>query len=155
MHSLEREVVSIAQGVWSTVLGLELRRQDDGAGRDAGPAVVGSVTISGAFEGRVTLRCAAPLAARATSILFGVDPAAATPDLSRDVVGELTNVLGGNIKALLPGPSRLSLPTVVEESANARALDGEQESAVVADVAFVCDDDPLRVRVTCHGGKVA
>lgn len=29
-----------------------------------------------------------------------------------DALGELTNMVGGNLKALLPGPNRLSIPDV-------------------------------------------
>jgi len=32
----------------------------------------------------------------------------------QDATGELSNMVGGNVKALLPQPSRLSLPSVVE-----------------------------------------
>jgi chemotaxis protein CheX len=32
----------------------------------------------------------------------------------QDAITELSNMVGGNIKALLPQPSRLSLPTVFE-----------------------------------------
>lgn len=150
MQTLEREVTSVAQGVWSMILGLELR-PDASTTHPDGAAVVGAVTISGAWEGRVTLRCPSGLAARATSILFGVDPAAATPDLARDVVGELTNVLGGNIKALLPEPSRLSLPTVVDAPAGEAPPD-PPGGVVVADVVLACGEDPLRVRVVARAG---
>ncbi|MCO5166315.1 MAG: chemotaxis protein CheX [Planctomycetes bacterium] len=141
MQSLEREVVSIAQGVWSMILGLELRPLASVPAAN-GPAVVGRVGISGAWEGQVTLRCPAAMAARAASILFGVTPNAAAPDQTRDVVGELTNVLGGNIKALLPEPCRLSLPAVDEEQA-ARA----PTRAVVVEVALSCEGQPVVVTV--------
>jgi len=42
-----------------------------------------------------------------------VDSAAGTPDEDvADAVGELVNMIGGNVKSLMPGPSVLSLPVV-------------------------------------------
>jgi len=37
-----------------------------------------------------------------------------TSDEIGDALGELANVLGGNVKAMLPAPSTMSLPTVSE-----------------------------------------
>ncbi len=146
MQSMTEEVAAVAQNVWSVILGLRL----DAASEFAGQGVVGTIQITGAWDGAVTLRCSPRIAARAASILFGVEPAAASPDQVRDVVGELTNVLGGNIKALLPQPSRLSLPAVVEASVvdEPSVVD---PATVVARVALACDGDPVVVIVATRG----
>ena len=44
--------------------------------------------------------------------MFGMEPDEVSADEVADAVGELTNMVGGNIKSLLPEPSLLSLPTV-------------------------------------------
>ena len=46
--------------------------------------------------------------------MLGVAEAQVTANDARDAVAELCNIIGGSIKALLPGPSHLSLPTVAE-----------------------------------------
>ena len=66
------------------------------------------------------------------------------PDLDdvRDALGELANMLGGNIKALLPAPSQISLPAVAIGSDYELSVVGTGE---VARVAFTCDGQPLLV----------
>ena len=49
---------------------------------------------------------------------------------------------GGNIKTLLPGPSQLSLPAVVEGSDYRVIVPG---SHVVTQLAFECQGEPVKV----------
>jgi chemotaxis protein CheX len=74
--------------------------------------------------------------------MFDLEPEAVTLDETRDALGELTNMMGGNLKALLPGPSRLSLPTVVEESGPGVDPLG---NLPINQIAFECDGELLRV----------
>jgi hypothetical protein len=80
------------------------------------------VRITGAWEGMVQLVCADVLARPAAAVLFGLEVQTATPDLVHDALGELTNITGGNLKALLPEPCYLSLPAVTPASESAHAL---------------------------------
>lgn len=107
------EVVEVTQAVWLSVLGEELEPVN--AQPDIGTMLSGCVTLSGAFEGAVTVDCASALARTVTGAMFEVEPNAAGSDDVADAVGEIANMIGGNIKALLPGPSHLSLPTVTRE----------------------------------------
>ena len=63
-------------------------------------------------------------------------------DRVRDAVGELANMIGGNVKALLPGPSRLSLPALIE---NADYQGIAQESRMQSRQAFSCEGEPFLV----------
>ena len=54
------------------------------------------------------------LAARVAAVMFRLDGEKPTTEDMQDAIGELTNMLGGNIKALLAGDCHLSLPAVVE-----------------------------------------
>ncbi|CAM3441845.1 chemotaxis protein CheX [Nocardioides dubius] len=88
-----------------------------------------SVSVDGAWSGRITLYLsdagAQLIAGRMLASVIAADPAApaalAEEDL-RDAIGELANILGGNLKSLMPEPSVLSLP-VVEHSPAAPADD--------------------------------
>ncbi len=143
MNLLEAEIGQVAELVWESVLGVGLiRRTDPLPALD--PVMSASVRISGAWEGAVTIECTAHFARTAAATMFGV----ALPEVSaadtRDVIGELTNMLGGNVKALLPEPCRLSLPTVAEGSALAlRPLSG----VLLTTVLFECQGSPLAVRL--------
>ena len=105
----EPDIHGIATSVWADMLGLPLEAGEAGAAPERICAWVG---ISGAWSGTVTVELAAPLARRVAAALFGMSPEEVTDTEVTDAVGEVVNILGGNLKALLPGPSALSLPSV-------------------------------------------
>jgi chemotaxis protein CheX len=76
--------------------------------------VVATVAISGAWDGRVLLSFSPFAAKYAAAALLGID--AATEEVGDDevvdAVGELANIIGGSVKALMPQPTALSLPAV-------------------------------------------
>ena len=142
MH-LENEIHQITESIWSSVLGLEVRR-----GAPAGIPVkqehtlAGCVQITGAWEGAVALHCAIGLARQVTALMFGMDPGNASIEEVQDALGELVNMTGGNIKALLAEPCYLSLPTVVEGNNYTLRIPG---SVPVNQVAFECQGQPFLV----------
>jgi chemotaxis protein CheX len=143
MQFLEAEIRQVAETVWDSVLGVTL------VPRLAIPAtppraVSGCVQFSGAWEGAVTIEVSAELARQAAATMFGVDPGAASPSDTQDAIGELANMTGGNVKALLPEPCRLSLPTVVEGADITTRLHGGE---LLTTVAFDCQGSTLVVRL--------
>ena len=73
------------------------------------------------------------VAERLACVMFQVDEA--SPEEVRDLLGEMANLVGGNIKGMLPGPSRLSLPVVappVDHSALGEQVVREACSSVPA-----------------------
>ena len=69
-------------------------------------------------------------------------------DDDRDVIGELANVIAGNIKALMPGSNSISLPTIVEGSDyHVSTLDVRSS----ADFSFTLDGESMTVTVMEHG----
>ena len=85
--------------------------EDDGA-PFAGESMTGCVHISGEWGGSVLVDAPASHAQQAAEAMFAADPGSLTADEVSDALGELTNMVGGNIKGLLPAPSSLSLPSV-------------------------------------------
>jgi chemotaxis protein CheX len=61
-----------------------------------------------------------------------------------DALGELTNMIGGNIKSLIPGPSRLSMPTVTVGASSTVPTPGD---ALLSTVSLACEGLPLMVSV--------
>jgi chemotaxis protein CheX len=114
------ELLAIAEMVWTSYLDPEDEYPlvVDGV-PDPGTAaadVVATVTISGAWQGRVLLAFSPPAARRATAALCGLDEAddAGDGDVA-DAVGELVNIIGGSVKSLMPQPTALSLPAVTTD----------------------------------------
>lgn len=146
MQFLEEEIRQVAELVWESVLGVSLVRQP--AVPPAPPHVVsGCVRFSGAWEGAVTIECSADFAGQAAATMFGLPLGAASLSDTRDAIGELTNMTGGNVKALLPEPCRVSLPTVAEGTGYATRMPGGEP---VTTVAFDCQGSPLVVRLLKH-----
>jgi chemotaxis protein CheX len=137
------------EDLWSSVLGLAIEPRPSPSFPDSSPGLLtGCVEISGAWEGVVTLDCGPTMARQAAGIMFGVEPGETSFDQIQDALGELTNILGGQFKALLPEPSRLSLPAVAEGADYAfRGL----HDKVLARFAFACHDAPARVTIVESG----
>jgi hypothetical protein len=75
-------------------------------------AVSTQATLTGAWNGTVNLQVPVQLAASFASALFGIPSSDITAAERADVVAELCNVVAGNLKGLIRGPSALSLPTI-------------------------------------------
>ena len=83
-------------------------------GDESQPAEVhSSVSITGAWTGHLVFASSAVGARRAAAAFLSVAPAEVTPADVTDVLGELANIVGGNVKAMLPAGCSLSLPRVV------------------------------------------
>ncbi len=109
MPFLEAEIRQIGMLVWETVLGTPLVGTPAGASMPGG-GVAAAVEFSGAWEGVLTLECGVDCARRVAATMFGRDAAGIGPAEIRDAMGELASMMGGKVKALLPGRCRLSLP---------------------------------------------
>ncbi len=103
----------------------------------------GKVEISGAWTGTVLLHGSRQLAA-AAAVIFSHEADGGPEQDSMDAMYELTNIIGGNIKSLLPEPCQLPIPTVEASTDELlRVLGMEQMSELV----FDCQDQPLFVSV--------
>ncbi len=130
------EVIEITHGVLFPLLG----DVDQLAGKDDVPPRLwrASVTISGTSNGLVAVDCSEELARRLASAMFDAPPSRLTEGEILDSLGEIANIIGGNIKALLPGPSALGLPKV--------ELDvSEPPVGPIVEQVFSCTGEPLRV----------
>ncbi len=132
MTAVDEDIKEIAASIWETLFSLPLDSEPGGVLAD-GSLVTGCVQIDGAWHGAVMLQCSEELAGQLAGELY--DASAPNPDEVRDTIGELTNMLAGNIKALLPEPSRISLPTVALGADYAITVVGTQ---AVAAVPFRC-----------------
>ncbi|MEX1311822.1 MAG: chemotaxis protein CheX [Candidatus Sulfomarinibacteraceae bacterium] len=145
----ENQIRSIVRDVWSTQLGLTI---DDLAERptfENTKTLTAAIHITGDFRGCVRLECSRALILRSASIMFGQPETELVRDDEIDVIGELTNVVTGNIKALVAGENSLSLPTII---------DGSDYEVFTLDVKtmddywFALDGEAMIVTVVEHGG---
>jgi hypothetical protein len=77
-----------------------------------GLTVAAEVTLAGDWNGAVRLTCDAATAERLAGTMLGTDDESLPDDDVHDAVGEIVNVIGGNVKGSLDGSTSLGLPTV-------------------------------------------
>jgi chemotaxis protein CheX len=131
MTVLEQDIRDVTESVWSNMLNATAEPRSFSTGALRGPIWTGSVRMTGAWEGAVTIHCSHDLARAAAVALFALDSCEPSEEEVRDALGELANVVGGNIKALLPGPTDLSLPRVDTSERSPVTLDGEGPGCTV------------------------
>lgn len=102
-------VSSVAAEVWSAMVGAEEVLVP--TGDPVADGVSAWITVSGPWTGAVVLTCsAAATEGLARAVLRLAPEEEALAEDVEDVLRELANILGGNVKSLLPGPSSLGLP---------------------------------------------
>jgi chemotaxis protein CheX len=138
MLPAEEVVTELTRLVWTTVLGLDAEQRHSLG--DEGD-ITTSVDISGAWEGTVSIRFTRQLARHLAAAMMACGDSDPTPDEVKDVIGELTNMVGGNVKGVLPGPCRLSLPRTELD------LDGSEAGTNATRTSFECGGQPFSVLV--------
>jgi hypothetical protein len=105
-----REIVDAVVGeVWRTYVGLDVEPAA-APGPDPDQSISGRVEIRGVWNLLLVLTCPSELARQAGAALLGVEPS--TPGELMDMLGEVTNITGGNLVGMLPGLPTMSVPTV-------------------------------------------
>lgn len=143
------DVRTLTEEVWSTFLG-HTAPFTTAEGRPFTPAWSASVTVKGEWNGMVTMELTGAGAHQLTCGMLAMDPGADEPSEADvvDAVGELVNMVGGNVKSLVPGPSQLSLPLV----ATGQFAHGSDQHEVVR-LDFAWGEEP--VSLTVHSGSPA
>jgi chemotaxis protein CheX len=145
MQFAESEICQIMQTIWSSMLSLDAEPVEwNGSTEGKERVLIGCIPITGAWEGAVTFDCSEALARRLAATMMRLDAATIASEDVQDALGEMTNIIGGNVKRLLPYPSRLSLPTVADGLDYSLKVAG---SHPVSEVAFRCEGEPMRVRL--------
>jgi chemotaxis protein CheX len=104
--------------VFGTMLGIELEEQPDYIEEiQSGPSegVMALIGLAGQWVGSGTFSCSAPAAQKISGAMLMQEFAAIDDDVL-DAIGEITNMVLGNVKTALEeefGPMGLSIPTVV------------------------------------------
>lgn len=143
MDSHRDGLIQLAESVWSSVLCQPCNEVDHGALPEGTPLVVGSIEFEGAWAGRLDVRCTADAAREVAAAMFATQACDVVEEDIRDAVGELANIIGGNLKALLPQPTLISLPKVAQAS----STQSDPDSTCI--VAFSCGADA--VALALHG----
>ena len=141
------QLAEITQAVWQSFVGIDLEQIPTDTmrfGEDGKAHIDGVVQITGTHQAMVQVQGTEQLAIDATCALFAMEPGEVTDGELADAFGEVTNMIGGNIKGLYDGANQLSLPTVTRGRDHAVLSPGTS----LVDVAdFDCRGERLRVSV--------
>lgn len=107
------ELSQIAQTVWESVLQLQLVSPSAPPPGSDPTALTAAISFTGAWNGHVTMTLGESLSRRIAGSMLEVEPEQLEKEDVLDALREVINMLGGNIKALLPPPCQLSLPFVI------------------------------------------
>lgn len=141
-------VAGSVQSIFLTMMGLSLSVLDAPCAVDA-DRLTSSVYLEGAWNGAVSLQCSRRLACAIAGQFLSIDPPEEVDDDVRDVLGEIANIIGGNLKATMGADVRLSLPSVIVGSDYRVHLCG---SAASNSVGFRFSGGEFLVTVLCKEG---
>jgi chemotaxis protein CheX len=105
----DTDLLAIAGDMWSSYLGDE---PVPGVPGYVSPELCATVSIVGGWSGVVVVGASERGAALVGSALLQLPVDELAPGDVDDALGELANIIGGNVKSVMPGPSSLSLPVV-------------------------------------------
>jgi CheY-specific phosphatase CheX len=135
------ELSRIVESVFETMLSLEVSECGT-PGCVSVDRVRAMVKMTSEWTGAVLVECGQEAARRFTGRFLSLSPPPeCVDDLVRDVLGELANMIGGNLKCVLNGGMRLSMPQV-------EAGEGEPITAKVhQSLAFQTEEGRFQVSV--------
>ena len=138
------DVQQVTQTVWMALVEEELKPEVSDDSELHGRFLTGCVQITGEWEGAIIVSCSYGLALNTTAFMFDMDKDEVTREELQDAVGELANMVGGSLKGLVPGPSRLSLPTVIDGSDYSTKIPG---SVQMVRAALSAGGEPMIITV--------
>jgi len=112
---LPNELAQIVESVVGTMMGLEVNESGT-PWFSSSDRLTATVHLTGQWNGAIVLECNQLQARRFASRFLSIDPCDIADDVVRDVLGELANMIGGNLKCVLMRGMRLSMPSVVDGS---------------------------------------
>jgi chemotaxis protein CheX len=140
---LPSELAQIVESVFGTMMSLEVGECST-PWFPSGDRLTSAVHLAGDWNGAVLLECDRGQACRFAGRFLSMEPLDTVDDVVRDVLGELSNMIGGNLKCVLTRGIRLSMPSVVDGSDYSMRVCGAR---VRERIAFQCAEGPFWVTV--------
>ena len=141
MQFLEKEIQQYTHLVCSILLDFEIHPLPGTFEQSSTDTISGSVQITGKWNGAIMLSLPSALVNTLTEKMFSLEPGKASVEDKKDAIGEMVNMIGGNIKALLPDPSTLSTPLLAFEGHSLQF----PSTKVVTHCHFECQGKPFAI----------
>jgi chemotaxis protein CheX len=128
----DQELIDRVAECWSTYLDVATVETVSADALEPPPmAVTAAVAFNGAWDGH--LRISAPVgpAAEIAGMMLAMEIGDVTDQDMADALGELVNIIGGNMRGLLPQPNQLGLPVVTVGGRGAMRFPASRPSLTV------------------------
>jgi len=146
-ETLEQTVSS----VFETMMGVDIAGVQAGWSTDSS-RVTATLHFAGVWSAVLMLEVTRPLACFLAGHFLDTEPPQEVNDDVRDVVGELANMVGGNLKSVLAPGALLSIPEVIDgKDFNLRISAGK----TCAESVFRCEAGLFRVTLIETPGSVS
>jgi CheY-specific phosphatase CheX len=133
-HILEQ--VRIAKDVFGNMVDMSIEPLD-GCWEPQSEVVTAAVYFTAPWQGALFVECNVELAFAFTAKLMAVETPTSVDDDVCDAMGELANMIGGNLKALMPANVGISIPSIIRGKEYAvRLRGGRRLSSTVFDSEF-------------------
>ena len=140
-------VADLVSMAWQTFVGTELEMIEAVAAADQAPVMCSSISIGGPWSATVVLYFARKIAFSGTATVLGIDADELEEADVHDIIGELANIVGGNIKGFVSDSDSdwtLSLPVVSD------GMQSVPRSRLATEVLFLCDGEFIGCQVREH-----
>lgn len=109
----DQALIDLVAKVWRSCLELDtVDTMPDGAEDPPPTAVTAAIALNGAWDGHLRITMPVEPAAEIASLMLAIDREDVAEQDMADAAGELVNIIGGNLRGLLPQPNQLGLPVV-------------------------------------------
>ncbi len=142
MQFFENEIKQYTEFAMST-LDLEVTPRPAESNEILKHPVTAHIDISGNWQGLVSVVMEQDLARRLAEKMFSCNEGEGSNEEIDDAISEMTNMIGGNLKSLLPQPNQLSLPIVDKEEVRL----GFPHMVQISEVAFDCAGSIFKVAI--------
>jgi chemotaxis protein CheX len=130
------------ESVFTTMMELEVSPSEAPLDPD-GDRLTSFVHLTGEWNGAVLFECNTRQACQFAGRILAMDAPEVVDDGVRDVLGELANMIGGNVKSGMGTGVSLSMPTVMEGHYDIRICG----SQILEKVAFECAEGHFWVTI--------
>ena len=136
-------VAQIVESVFETMMNLEISESRT-PWFPSVDRLTAAVHLAGDWSGAVLLECNERQACHFAGLFLSMDPPDTVDEAVRDVLGELANMIGGNVKCVLTPGIQLSMPAVVDGGGYSPRLCGAE---VRERLAFACAEGPFWITI--------
>ena len=144
MQLTDIDLHDVVDSVWNQMLGYEIVPVSGTIDFGTDEYLVGCVSITGDFDLALMIEVPKALAHSLAATMFAMEEDDLSNEEVFDTLGEMANMVGGNVKGLLPGHTQLSLPTVAEGAGFHLRVPGTE---LLTELAYTVGEWPMQTRL--------